>query len=127
MSGSHYHGRVAIPDELLDLLKRSGFEPRDEWTLAGEHGEQWELARRDTARYVYFRIHAQARGGPYSIYVEEWRGGEGYEDEEFRGDLGEALAAIPAWVAWASEPFEPEPSLCERIFGRFRKRDRQSR
>jgi hypothetical protein len=114
---------VAVSDELLDLLKRSGFEPHGEWRFADEHGEQWQLAPRDTARYVYFRTHAQAQGDLYSIYVEEWRGGEGYEDEEFRGNSSEALAQIPGWVAWASEPFEPEPSVLERFLRRFRKRD----
>jgi hypothetical protein len=112
-----------VPDELLDLLKRSGFEPDGEWTFAGEHGEQWQLAPKATARYVYFRIHAQPQAGLYSIYVEEWRGGEGYEDEEFRGDLSEALAQIPHWAAWASEPFEPDgPSAWERFFRRFLRR-----
>jgi hypothetical protein len=109
---------VTVPDELLDLLQRSGFEPHGEW----KHGQEWQLAPRGTARYVYFRTHPEARG-LYSIYVEEWRGGEGYEDEEFRGDLSEALAAIPSWVAWASEPFEPEPSIWERFVRRFRRRD----
>jgi hypothetical protein len=106
---------VAIPDELLDLLKRSGFEPHGEWTFAGEYGEQWQLAPRDTARYVYFRTHVEAQGDLYSLYVEEWRGGEGYENEEFRGNLREALVQIPVWVAWASEPFEPEPSTLDRF------------
>jgi hypothetical protein len=111
---------VTVPDELLDLLKRSGFEPHGEWAYAGEHGEQWQLGPPGTARYVYFRTHAQAQG-LVSIYVEEWRGGEGYEDEEFRGDLSEALAQIPHWVAWANEPFEPKPSARERFFRHFRK------
>ena len=113
---------MAVSDELLDLLKRSGFEPHGEWTFAGERGEQWQLAPQATARYVYFRTHAEAQAGLYSIYVEEWRGGEGYEDEEFRGDLREALAQIPHWAAWASEPFEPKrgpsapkPSPFERL------------
>jgi hypothetical protein len=113
---------VAVPDELLDLLKHSGFEPHGEWTYAGEHGEQWRLAPQATARYVYFRIHANPQEGLYSLYVEEWRGGEGYEDEEFRGNLSEALAAIPGWAAWASEPFEPQPSTFERFLRRFRRR-----
>jgi hypothetical protein len=114
---------LVVPDELLDLLQRSGFEPDGEWRFADEHGEQWQLGLRETARYVYFRTHVQAQG-LYSIYVEEWRGGEGYEDEEFRGDLSEAVAAIPRWAAWANEPFEPEPpSMFERLLRRFRKRD----
>jgi hypothetical protein len=97
---------MAVPDELLDLLKRSGFEAQGQWTFpGGEHGEQWQLGFRATARYVYFRAHAQAQEDLYSIYVEEWRGGEGYEDEEFRGNSSEALAAIPRWAAWAREPF----------------------
>jgi hypothetical protein len=116
---------VAVPDQLLDLLTRSGFEPNGEWTFGGEHGEEWQLAPRGTARYVYFRTHTEAQG-LYSIYVEEWRGGEGYEDEEFRGDLSEALGAVPGWVAWASEPFEPEPSPWERFLRHFRRRDPQS-
>jgi len=105
---------VTVPDDLLELLERSGFEPNGEWTFAGEHGREWQLAPPGTARYVYFRVHADPQRGLYSIYVEEWRGGEGYEDEEFRGDLGEALAAIPRWAAWAREPFTPEPSLWQR-------------
>jgi hypothetical protein len=113
---------VAVPDELLDLLKRSGFEPHGEWTFADEHGEQWLLAPRGTARYVHVRTHAEAQGR-YSIYVEEWRGGEGYEDEEFRGNLSEALAAIPGWVAWANEPFEPERSILQRFVQYLRRRD----
>lgn len=111
---------MAIPDELVDLLKRSGFEPHGEWTFAGEHGQEWQLASPVTARYVYFRTHAETQAGLYSIYVQEWRGGEGYEDEEFRGDLSEALAAIPCWVAWAREPFRPVPSLRERLLRRVR-------
>lgn len=113
---------MAVPDELLDLLKRSGFEPHGQWNFAGEHGEQWHFGLQATARYVYFRIHAQPQAGLYSVYVEEWRGGEGYEDEEFRGNLGEALAQIPHWAAWAREPFEPKSSAWER----FRKRDAPS-
>jgi hypothetical protein len=113
---------VVVPDELLELLERSGFERQGEWTFpGGEHGEQWQLGFRETARYVYFRIHAPAQAGLYSVYVEEWRGGEGYEDEEFRGNLSEALAQIPRWVAWASEPFVPQPSTWERLLRRFRK------
>lgn len=117
---------MTVPDQLLDVLTRSGFEPDGEWTFAGEHCQQWQLAPQGTARYVYFRTHAQSQGELYSIYVEEWRGGEGYEDEEFRGNLSEALAAIPRWAAWASEPFVPTPSLWQRVLGRFRKRDSQS-
>jgi hypothetical protein len=118
---------VVFPDELLDLLKRSGFEPYGEWRFGGEHGEQWHLGFRATARYVYVRTHAEVQGDLYSVYVEEWRGGEGYEDEEFRGNLSEALAQIPHWVAWANEPFVPEPSTWERLVRRFRKRDPQSK
>lgn len=112
--------RVTIPDELLAALQGSGFEPCGEWTFAGEHGEQWQLAPAGTARYVYFRAHADG-ADLYSIYVEEWRGGEGYEDEEFRGGVGEALAAIPRWAAWAREPFVPRVGVLERILRRFRR------
>lgn len=114
-----HHAVVAVPHELLDLLTRSGFEHSGAWSFAGEHGEQWCFGLRATARYVYFRTHAETQGGLYSVYVEEWRGGEGYEDEEFRGNLSEAIAQIPHWVAWASEPFEPKSSAWER----FRKRE----
>lgn len=116
---------MEIPDELLDLLMRSGFEAQGDWTFAtGERGDQWQLAPPGTARYVYFRMHADTQG-LYSLYVEEWRGGEGYEDEEFRGNLSEALTAIPNWVAWANEPFEPTPSKWERFLRRFREGDSQ--
>ncbi|HVH99491.1 MAG TPA: hypothetical protein VM869_12305 [Enhygromyxa sp.] len=111
---------MPVPDELRALLEHSGFEPHGKWAYAGEHGEQWQLAPVATARYVYFRTHAEVQGGLYSIYVEEWRGGEGYEDEEFRGSLSEAIAAIPRWVAWASEPFEPRPSRLGRFLRRLR-------
>lgn len=115
---------MTVPSELLDALARTGFEHRGEWLYAGEHGEQWELSVRGTARHVYVRTHAEAQHQLYSIYVEEWRGGEGYEDEEFRGDLSEALAAIPKWVAWGSEPWEERGRRCSFRFWRLR--DRQS-
>jgi hypothetical protein len=99
---------VAISDELLDLLKRTGFEPHGDWFFGSEHGEQWYFSSPGTARFVYFRTHAEVQAELYSIYVEEWRGGEGYEDEEFRGNMSEALAQIPHWAAWASEPFRPK-------------------
>jgi hypothetical protein len=117
---------VAIPDELLDLLKRSGYSPHGEWFFGSERGEQWHFSSQGTARYVYFRTHAESPAELYSIYVEEWRGGEGYEDEEFRGNRSEALTQIPHWAAWASEPFVPQPSARERFFRRFGKRDPQS-
>lgn len=92
-------------DELLGLLRSTGFTFNGTHREDGDEVATWECSPPETRRHVYFKVHGTA-DRTYSIYVEEWRGGEGYEDEEFRSArASEALAAIERWVAWAREPF----------------------
>ena len=96
--------------QVLAELARSGFSIRESGRAVNIGNEgfsdaQWALSPTDTGRGVYFRIN----GGPewvYTIDVYEFRGGEGYENEELKStDLSEVLAAILHWADWAKEPF----------------------
>ena len=103
--------------DVLAQLRRSGFEQLDE--------RRWELRTSSrpggyTGRGAYLTVGGEGPEVVYSIDVEEFRGGEGYEDEVARTTSpDEAVAEIARWTAWANEPFEPPTSWWRRLRAYF--------
>ena len=90
-------------EQLLAAVAVAGCSARD---TSGDFDAEWSLHPPGTCRSVYVRLRDDGTQCVYSIYVEEFRGGEGYEDEELRTtELSEVLEAIPIWAKWAQEPF----------------------
>lgn len=103
-----------MTEAVIRLLETTGFysnEP-DRWWLSPEPR---------THRYLIFWIERDGELPVFCLSVEEWRGGEGYEDTVFRSESqSETLAAIEHWVAWAREPFVRTrwQKLRDRFLGR---------
>ena len=78
---------------------RLGFTPSEEGT--------WELRPEGTGRGVFLRISGIETARRYAIEIEEFRGGEGTEDEVLATTSApEVVAALTRWAAWAEEPFD---------------------
>lgn len=98
-----------MDDRVVAQLTASGFERSDDatWVLDGKQ-----------SRWVYVR--STENGTVFLIDVEEWRGGEGYEETELRtSSTSELLEAIPRWAAWAREPFARPVTWWQRLRAYF--------
>ncbi|MEZ4426801.1 MAG: hypothetical protein R3A51_03810 [Nannocystaceae bacterium] len=79
----------------------------------------WELVTEvETHRYLSLRVSEAGGGLVYTLSVEEWRGGEGYEEDVLKTmSVAEVEAALSRWSAWAAEPFRM--TRWRRLLSRF--------
>jgi hypothetical protein len=99
-----------LDDSLVALLRHHGFRP---WSL-----DHWVFETEvKSSRYVTLQIEESSAGRTYIFQVEEWRGGEGYEEDFRIRSLAEAEAAVVEWARWASEPFVmTRPSWWQKLW-----------
>ncbi|MCA9657830.1 MAG: hypothetical protein KC486_05760 [Myxococcales bacterium] len=90
---------ISLDESLVATLREHGFVQRSP--------TRWEfVAAVETHRWLVFDVVVDPRGLAYTLEAEEWRGGEGFEDEVLRTpSIDQAKRAIARWAAWASEEF----------------------
>ena len=99
-------------DPVIALLRR------EQYVAADCQGRRHRLDPVDTARAVIVELRGDAPDIEYVIQLEEFRGGEGYEDEVLRSRrAGEVLVAIGKHTAWAREPFRRPRTWWQRLRG----------